>query len=135
MADRALTVALSPLYYEPEAAQLVGIEPRTLRSEREAGRIGYRRVAGRVMYRIDDLTAWQEAVACPARPKDRSSGHTKSAAARSTSSGPTSRADEAGSVQRALATTARLRRSLRTGSQPASGPSTGPAPVVLLRQG
>src|SRR6185312_1159214 len=133
MADRALTV--DPLYYEPEAARMVGIEPRTLRSEREAGRIAYRRVAGRVMYRIDDLTAWQEAVACPARPKARNSDLLKNAGARSTSSGPMSRPDEAGSVQRALATTARLRRSLRTGSQPESGPSTGMAPVVLLRQG
>lgn len=40
-----------PLYMEPEAARILGVEPRALRSERVAGRITYRRVAGRLAER------------------------------------------------------------------------------------
>jgi len=31
--------AIAPLFYEPEAARILGVEPRALRSERVAGRI------------------------------------------------------------------------------------------------
>jgi hypothetical protein len=102
-------VDIQPLMYEHEAARMIGVPARALRSERTAGRIGYRKVAGRIMYRLDDLIAWQELIARPALPKDRSSAPIPRKAAYA---GPTSE-DGAESVRRALATTARLRASLR----------------------
>jgi hypothetical protein len=102
-------VDIQPLMYEVEAARMIGVPARALRSERTAGRIGYRKVAGRIMYRLDDLIAWQELIARPALPKDRSSDPILRKAAYA---GPTSE-DGAESVRRALATTARLRQSIR----------------------
>lgn len=67
VADEPERPKVEPLYSEIEAARLIGIKPRALRSEREAGRIAYRRVAGLIMYRQDDLAAWQESIAIPAR--------------------------------------------------------------------
>jgi hypothetical protein len=102
---------IEPLLYEIEAARIIGVPARALRSERTAGRIGYRKVAGRIMYRADDLIAWQELIARPALPKDRSSSD--QIPQRPTASvGPMSE-DGAESVRRALATTAKLRASLR----------------------
>jgi hypothetical protein len=95
--------------YEHEAARMIGVPARALRSERTAGRIQYRKVAGRIMYRADDLIAWQELIARPALPKDRSSDPIPRKAAYA---GPMS-ADGAESVRRVLATTAKLRQSLR----------------------
>jgi hypothetical protein len=51
---------IHPLYTEGEAARLLGIKPRSLRTERYAGRIAYKPVAGIIMYRHADLVAWQE---------------------------------------------------------------------------
>jgi hypothetical protein len=104
-----MTHPIEPLYYEDQAAKMVGVPPRALRSERTAGRIGYRKVAGRIMYRLDDLIAWQELIARPAIPKDRSSDPIPRKAAYA---GPMSE-DGAESVRRVLATTAKLRASLR----------------------
>jgi hypothetical protein len=95
---------IEPLLYEIEAARIIGVPARALRSERTAGRIGYRKVAGRIMYRLDDLIAWQELIARPAIPKDRSSDPIPRKAAYA---GPTSN-DGAAAVQRARATVARL---------------------------
>ena len=126
-------VDIQPLMYEHEAARMIGVPARALRSERTAGRIGYRKVAGRIMYRLDDLKNWQENIACPVQPLARSSDPIRREAAYTTSSGPMS-ADGAASVARVLATTAKLRASLRSGSAPEPARSTGPAPVVPLRQ-
>jgi hypothetical protein len=60
-----VTADVQPLYYEAEAARRIGVTPRALRSERAAGRIGYRKVAGRVMYGPEDLAAWQDIVRHP----------------------------------------------------------------------
>jgi hypothetical protein len=131
MTDRP---AIAPLFFEADAARILGIRPGALRVERKARRITYRLVAGRVMYRADDLTAWQEAVACRARPQAPSSGRTRSAKASSTSTGPTSEA-EAGSVARALAISDQLIKPSRPGSSTAApNPQHGLAPVVQLRQ-
>jgi DNA-binding transcriptional MerR regulator len=97
-------VDIQPLMYEHEAAKIIGIPPRALRSERTAGRIGFRKVAGRIMYRQDDLIAWQELIARPALSKDRSSDPIPRKAAYA---GPTSN-DGAAAVQRARATVERL---------------------------
>jgi hypothetical protein len=102
-------VDIQPLMYEHEAAKIIGIPPRALRSERTAGRIGFRKVAGRIMYRQDDLIAWQELIARPALSKDRSSDPIPRKAAYA---GPMS-ADGAESVRRVLATTKKIRESER----------------------
>ena len=47
-----------PLYTEDELAGVLGIKPRSLRTERQAGRIGFKRVAGRIMYRPADAERW-----------------------------------------------------------------------------
>jgi hypothetical protein len=119
--------------YEHEAARMIGVPARALRSERTAGRIQYRKVAGRIMYRADDLKNWQENIACPVHPRDHNSDPIRRGAAYGTSTGPMS-ADGAESVRRVLATTAKLRQSLRSGSAPEPARSTGPAPVVLLKR-
>src|SRR6516225_3064007 len=51
---------LEPMYTEVEAARRLGIEPRSLRTEREKERIGWKPVAGKVMYRHSDLVRWQK---------------------------------------------------------------------------
>jgi hypothetical protein len=112
---------------------MIGVPPRALRSERTAGRIQYRKVAGRIMYRQDDLLSWQENIACPVAPKAPNSDPIRRGGAYSTSSGPMS-ADGAASVARALATTAKLRQSLRSGSAPKPDPSNGPGQLVPLRR-
>jgi hypothetical protein len=125
-------VDIQPLMYEHEAAKLIGVPARALRSERTAGRIQYRKVAGRIMYRQDDLKNWQENIACPVAPKAPNSDPIRRGAGYSTSSGTSE--DGAASVARVLATTAKLRQSLRSGSAPEPARSTGPAPVVLLKR-
>ncbi len=54
----AMTEPFERLYTEIEGAEAVGIKPRSLRTERAAGRIGYKRVAGKIMYRHSDLEHW-----------------------------------------------------------------------------
>src|SRR5689334_3718052 len=56
------------LYSEIEAARMLRIKPRTLRSERVAGRISYRQVASKIMYCVGDLKAWQERICREADP-------------------------------------------------------------------
>ena len=50
---------IEPMYSEAHAAKKVGVKPRSLRTEREAGRIKFKRVAGKIMYRHSDLVQWQ----------------------------------------------------------------------------
>lgn len=130
---------IRPLYYEGDAARLLGVPARALRSEREAGRITFRRVSGRIMYRADDLTAWQEEIACRDHREGRSSSGTGGGAASGTSPGRSGREDapEPGSVQRARATARRLIESSRHGSRQEmpSAPSSGMGHVVPLKQG
>jgi hypothetical protein len=69
---------IEPLYSEIQAAKTLTIKPRSLRTERIAGRISYKLVAGKVMYRHADLIAWQQKVlscqeAEPTGPKARPS--------------------------------------------------------------
>jgi hypothetical protein len=127
---------IEPLLYEIEAARIIGVPARALRSERTAGRIGYRKVAGRIMYRLDDLKNWQENIACPVHPRDHSSDPIRSVPGHSISTGRTQAPGGAGSVQRALASADQLIKSSRTSSRPASTPepSDGMGHVVRLRQ-
>ncbi len=51
-----------PLLTEAEAAQVIGLSERTLRSLRKEGRITYvRKSPGRIAYRADDLAEYIEA--------------------------------------------------------------------------
>src|SRR5262252_9189329 len=60
MADDHELEPLEPMYTEEHAARLLGITPRSLRTERENERIGYKPVAGKIMYRHSDLVRWQK---------------------------------------------------------------------------
>jgi len=136
-----MTEEIYPLYSEVEAARMLGIKPRSLRTERYAGRIGYKPVAGKVMYRHADLVAWQqEGVPCQGegRTKARSSsnGRTKDGESRSgTSDGQ--KAAVPGSTQQALLIADKLTKSSAAGSSSAdkTRKSHAPsAPVIPLRQ-
>src|SRR5690242_2690959 len=111
---------LEPLYSESHAARILGIKPRSLRNERCAGRISYKRVAGKVMFRHSDLVAWQKkGTPCQedAQTKGPSSLLSKSRAGGNpsgTSAGTP--VAEATGVQRARAIAARLKRSSPDGS-------------------
>jgi Helix-turn-helix domain len=125
---------IEPLYSEEEAARRLGIKARSLRTERTAGRIGFKRVAGKIMYRHDDLTAWQrEGERCQA--VDRTSGQNSSSSKRKAGSGPSTtsggaKVGGAESVRRALEIGERLKKS--SGSLPRR--STAP-PGPHTRQG
>lgn len=55
-----MTITTIPhMFTEKEAAQLLGISPWTLRSNRSKGvGIPYYKVGGRVKYRLDDINEW-----------------------------------------------------------------------------
>lgn len=125
---------IEPLYFEADAARMIGIDPRALRSERAAGRISYRKVAGRIMYAAEDLAEWRGAVKCRARQKDQSCGRTRNAEARSISTGPMPEPAAAASVRRALATARKLTKHSPTGSASETTAPNGPGHVVQLKQ-
>ena len=125
---------IQPLFTEAEAARKLGVRARSLRSERVAGRITFRKVAGKIMYRADDLAAWQENIAiCHDQTKDRASGKTRGAAVRTGSTGPTPQGAAAALAQ-AHAIKRKLLDSSPDGSQSTStSERTGPARVVPLK--
>jgi integrase len=87
MAERAI----EPLYLECEAARMIGIEPRALRSERVNGRISYKKVAGRIMYGAEDLAEWRDRSTCRVRPAGRKApAQRPKRTASTTSTGPKS---------------------------------------------
>jgi hypothetical protein len=110
---------LEPLYTEAQAAEKLGIKPRQLREERVRGFIAYKPVAGRIMYRLRDLIAWQREGICrvDGQTKAHISSRFKSKAGVS-QSGTSDGLKTAGasSVQRVLANVERLKHSLRDGS-------------------
>ena len=128
---------IRPLYSEEQAARMIGIKPRALRSEREAGRITFHKVGCRAMYDADDIAEWKEAIKCRDHRQARSLNGTSGEAASGTSHGRSKPAvgPAPGSVQRAQAIVQRLIESSRSGSKRAapSSPLNGPAPVVPLR--
>ena len=110
---------IEPLFTEIEAAKLVGIDWKWLRAERYAGHISWKKVAGRVMYRRQDLVDWQKrGIPCreedppanPASSSKRSKGERRSGS----SIGTTESAAE--KVQRVLANAERRIKSSRVGS-------------------
>jgi hypothetical protein len=104
------------LYTEIEAGKALGIKPRSLRTERIAGRIGYKRVAGRIMYRHSDLEHWlkQGENPCQDEIEDRTSSMSKRVAA-TTSASP--KTDGTGAAAQALAISSKLKRRSKTSSR------------------
>jgi hypothetical protein len=132
---------LEPLYTEVEAARLLGIEFKWLRAERYNGRISWKKVAGRVMYRHQDLIDWQKR-GIPCREEDptaspgSSSARTRGGGRRSiTSAGMTD--PGTASVQRALAIAEKLIKSSRGGSSITRTKNAGShwAPAIPLKRG
>ncbi len=56
------------LYTEIEAGKALGIKPRSLRTERIAGRIGYKRVAGRIIVRVHEVLEQRHVKRAPTEP-------------------------------------------------------------------
>ena len=107
--------ALERIYTEDEAAELVGIKPRSLRTERTAGRIGYKRVAGKIMYRHSDLEHWLKQGEHPCRDETEDRTSLPSRDARTiTSPGP--RTDGADGAARVRGISQRLKASSKTSS-------------------
>src|SRR5215475_2259688 len=111
---------IEPMYTEVEAARLVGIKPRSLRTERHAGRIRHKRVAGRIMYRHSDIVAWQrkdEPCRAEGQIKDLSSSLSKRrVGSKGSGTFVGAKTAAASSVQQAQAIADRLIKSLHTGS-------------------
>ena len=131
---------IEPMYTEVEAARLVGVKPRSLRTERCAGRIGYKKVAGKVMYRRSDLVAWQrkgEPCLADGQTKAQSSfSFEREAGRRRSGTFGGARAAAAGSVQQALAIAEQLIKSSPGGFSNVAAVSKNPAraaPVIPLR--
>ena len=126
---------IEPLFTEVEAAKRFRIKPRSLRTEREAGRIGYKRVAGRIMYRQSDLVLWQQEGVTPCL--GQTSGRASSVSGSAAGGGPSTTSagastDARASVARAKAISDQLKKPLPDGSSITDG-GAPPAPVVPLR--
>ena len=126
---------LEPMYSEAHAAKLVNIETRSMRTEREAGRIRFKKVAGKIMYTHSQLVAWQrEDEQCREREEDRDLSPFKSGVGNNlsgTSDGQKTVAHA--SVQRAKQTASALKRRSRTGSSSDATPAANAGPVVPIR--
>ena len=105
-----------PLYTEAAAAKAYGLKPRALRTERTAGRLGFKRIAGRIYYRQRDLERWLDKgeEPCPDETPARTSSSGRPAG-RITS--PTPRVAAAADVQQVLATAKKLKRRSRRSSR------------------
>lgn len=67
---------IEPYYTDAQVAAMldpdgVCLRPRSIRSEREAGRLVGTRIAGRWLYRRSDVLAFLEAARCPSRAPTR----------------------------------------------------------------
>ena len=109
------TSELDRLYTEFEAAEVLGIKPRSLRTERVARRIGFKRVAGKIMYRHSDLQKWMEQGEEPCRDeiKDRTSCMSNRVAV---TTSPSPKTDGAGAAAQVRAISSRLKASSKTSS-------------------
>ncbi len=109
------TRELDRLYTEIEAAEVLGIKPRSLRTERVAGRIGFKRVAGKIMYRHSDLQKWMEQGEEPCR--DAIEDHTSSISNRMAATAyPGPKTDAAGAAAQVRAISRKLKKRSKTSS-------------------
>jgi hypothetical protein len=126
------------MYSETDAAKVLGINPRSLRTERTNGRIGYKMVAGKVMYRHSQLVAWQQEGSSPCQ--DEALDHTLFASKRK--AGPKASTTSAGqkmagqgSVRQAKQTSNALKKRSQTGLSNNDTRQETSGQVVPLKQG
>ena len=117
------------LMTEKQAAERLGVKPRTMRTLRQTGAIGWVPVANKPMYsdqQLHDYIANQEVAPC----RDRTEGPTSSG---SQSAGGTMFANtskvEPGTKARAQATAAKLKRSSRTSCNDGAGAAARVLPM------
>src|SRR5262249_43069723 len=119
---------LSPRLLTPEqVAQLLGVSPRAVRTEKEAGRLAFIKVAGKIMFRreaVDEFITANEVKECQGAVEGHASPSLPSVAA-TTSAGP--RAVAPGSVASLRAILDRLKR-----PSPGSSPSGNVQPASVL---
>lgn len=111
-------------------AEAVGVNARSLRTERMAGRLTYKRVAGKVMYREQrDLARWlnQGEERCQDETEARTS---HSARIDNSTTSATPRMDGASGAARALTTADALKRRSRRSSPKDSLEQDGQARVI-----
>jgi hypothetical protein len=134
---------IEPYYSDQEVALLLDpsgkrIKARSIRSERDAGRLVGTRVAGKWMYRKSDVVNFLEtARRCPnpkADPTSSSCG--KRDGSRGSSTSPTEKAAAADGLQRVFLppTLTRRMRGSASGSGTAPEPK-GPAQVIPIKSG
>ena len=139
MTGLAMFDDIEPMYTEAEAAGKLGLKPRQLREERRLGRIAWKPVAGRIMYRHSELVAWQRRGECLAvgLTKARNSSNCKSpVGAHRSGTFDGAKMDAAASVQRARQTAERLSKSTPVGSSKGAEVQTSqrePARVIPMR--
>jgi hypothetical protein len=131
--------SVEPYFSDSEVAKLLDpsgtrVKARSIRSEREAGRLIGTRIAGKWLYRQSDVLAFLEAARrCPAPTQDRNSFPSARRAGAdpcSTSGGP--RTAEAGNMLPVNRTLLGLRKFSRNGS-PNDGGSDDPAQVIQIK--
>jgi len=118
---------------EARLAGLLGLKPRSLRSERTAGRIAWKPIAGKVFYLPAAVNEWlQDGVPCRDGDRDRgsSSGGTVAASRSMLSAGTSEEANA--SAQRALAAARMLKTLSRTSSSPAATGKAKAAPGRVI---
>lgn len=103
------------LYTEAEAADALGIPARSLRTEREHGKIAFRRIARRIMYLGRTLIEYRERDEWPDRESQPALAASP-APTRGTSSTTTASATAA--ITRGRETIERLKKSLRKRRDP-----------------
>ena len=127
---------LEPMYSEKQAAIKLGIKKRSLMTERVAGRIKSKKVAGKIFYLHSALVEWQQRDnhSCQEKVPDPGSYSSKrldGLGASTTSDGR--KMDVHASVRRAKQTSNALKRSSRTGSSLEAKKPSSTAPVVPLK--
>lgn len=136
MAD---SLEIEPLLTEIEAARLLGIKWKWLRSERYKGRISWKQVAGKAMYRRQDLIDWQKrGVPCQEEIQNpvSSPGKTRNGRNRSSQSAGTIRPETSNTPRPAQVAAEKLLKSLRDGSKTErlAEPIGPAAPVIPMKR-
>ncbi|MBV8121805.1 MAG: hypothetical protein JO081_17915 [Alphaproteobacteria bacterium] len=130
---------IEPLYTEVEAAKKLGIEFKWLRAERYAGRIGWKKVAGRAMYRHQDLVDWQKRGIPPCQeadqPANRASSLEREKVERRSGAFTGTMVNGREAVQRARAAAEKLIKSSRVGSstKKTNNSDCPAAPVIPMK--
>jgi hypothetical protein len=140
------TPAIEPLYSDAQVAQMLDptgarIKVRSIRSEREAGRLVGTRIAGKWLYRGSDVAAFlnaaREVSPCLAQtpaPGSSSSATRDGPAPSSISAGPSKGRNASGQRLSMPPILGELRNSSKTGFTSVDAPRE-PAPVIPIKSG